>query len=316
MISPTPIFGTSNVGIAYLTVESVEQLATILKEAGINRIDTAARYPANAPGQSEKLLGESNVPARFTIDTKVKLLNADGKGSLTAAAIDTSVVEQFERLKVDHVNTLYCHAPDPETPLAEQLAAFDMHFRKGEFKHFGVSNFSPEMVEDMIAIAEANGYVKPTVYQGQYNLLCRGHEKKLFPILRKHNIAYNAYSPLAGGFLTGNLTKGNVSDTRFVDGDRTGMYYKMLYDKEEMHQAIRDLETVIQSAGMTSIEAALRWIFHHSILDKQDGVILGASKPKYIMQNMADVAKGPLPPAVVEKMNAAWKRAENVAPTM
>ena len=60
-------------------------------------------------------------------------------------------------------------------------------------RQLGVSNFSPEMVEEMIAIAEAKGFVKPTVYQGQYNLLCRGHEKRLFSILRKHGIAYNAY---------------------------------------------------------------------------------------------------------------------------
>ena len=103
MTSPTPIFGTSNVGIAYLTAESVAELATVLQAAGISRIDTAARYPASIPGQSEKLLGESNVLAYFTIDTKVKLVNTDAKGSLTAAAIDASIVEQFGRLKVDHV---------------------------------------------------------------------------------------------------------------------------------------------------------------------------------------------------------------------
>ena len=94
------------------------------------------------------------------------------------------------------------------------------------------------------------------------------------------------------------------------------MYYKALYDKEEMHQAIRELATTIQGAGMTPTEAALRWIFYHSILGKQDGVILGASKPKYITQNMADVANEPLPPAVMEKMDALWKLVENVAPTM
>ena len=99
-----------------------------------------------------------------------------------------------------------------------------------------------------------------------------------------------------------------------MEGDRIGMHYKTLYDKEEMHLAIRELETTIQSAGMTSTEAAMRWIFHHSILDQQDGVIIGASKPQYIMQNMADVAKGPLAPAVVAKMDAVWRLVEDVAP--
>lgn len=94
------------------------------------------------------------------------------------------------------------------------------------------------------------------------------------------------------------------------------MHYRILYDKEEMHNAIRGLEATIQSANLTPTGAALRWIFYHSVLGERDGVIMGGSKPKYIEHNMADIAEGPLPAAVWEKMDAVWKMVENVAPTM
>ena len=57
----------------------------------------------------------------------------------------------------------------------------------------GVSNFSLVMLEEWLATCESQGYIKPTVYQGQYNLLCRAYEHGLFPILRKHGIRFTAY---------------------------------------------------------------------------------------------------------------------------
>jgi len=57
----------------------------------------------------------------------------------------------------------------------------------------GVSNFTPQMIEDWIALSTEKGYIKPTVYQGQYNLFCRGLETSLFPILRKHGMQFTAF---------------------------------------------------------------------------------------------------------------------------
>ncbi|KAI4156013.1 MAG: hypothetical protein LQ340_000602 [Diploschistes diacapsis] len=314
MSYPEAIFGCSSVGEYYMTPEQVEELVSVLQKVGITHLDTAARYPPTNPGHSEKVLGENNVPSRFTLDTKIKLVGFDSKGSLTAQAIDDSIAEQFSRLKVTSVNTLYCHAPDTQTPLEEQLAAVDKHYRAGKFKHLGVANFSAQMVNEMIQIAEKKGYVKPTVYQGHYNLICRGPEAEILPLLKRHGIKYNAYSPLAGGFLTGKLTKGETSDTRFMEGNKFGQYYKMLYDKPEMHTAIKELESITQEANLSITEAALRWIFYHSALDKNDGVILGGSKPRYPEQNIADMSKGPLPKSVVDRLDKIWGVVENAAP--
>ena len=70
------------------------------------------------------------------------------------------------------------------------------------FEHFGVSNLESETLQEWLKVAEERSYVKPSIYQGQYNLLCRSWEDKLFPLLRQHGIQFSAFSPLAGGFLT------------------------------------------------------------------------------------------------------------------
>ena len=104
------------------------------------------------------------------------------------------------------MNILYVHGPDHVTPIEQQAAAFDAQHRKGRFAHLGVSNMSPRMLQDWFAVAEARGFVKPAYYQGQYNLLCRGHEASLLPLLREHGMHYVAFSPLGHGVLAGILS--------------------------------------------------------------------------------------------------------------
>ncbi|OJD36445.1 aldehyde reductase [Diplodia corticola] len=306
---PALIFGGASIGSAYTTPEAVADLLATLKSLGIQRIDTAARYPPTSPGTSERLLGEAAAARQgFTIDTKV-LASGDGSGNLTPAAIDDSVQQSYSRLQMGDAkfNILYCHMPDPQTPLEDQAAGLNDQHRKGHFKHLGVSNFSPEMLSEFIEICDRKGYVKPSVYQGQYNLVCRGIEDTLFPTLRKHGIAFNAFSPLAGGFLTGRLTANETEGTRFAEGDAMGNFFKAQYDKKEMHDAIASLNSIIEALGISKIEASLRWIFYHSALGASDGVILGASKPAQLDSNVSAVKKGPLPEKVVSAMDAIWR---------
>lgn len=74
----------------------------------------------------------------------------------------------------------------------------------------------PDMVQQWLDIAKENGYVKPTCFQGQYNLAVRTYEDVLFPLLRKEGIHFAAYSPLGGGFLNGNLRPEKTTGTRFI----------------------------------------------------------------------------------------------------
>lgn len=106
-------------------------------------------------------------------------------------------------------------------------------------------------------------------------------------------------SPVATGFLSGKLTSGNAQDTRFGGDGKTATALKAQYDKKEFHDAIHSLNAILQPAGISSIEAALRWISFHSCLTPEDGIILGATKAHYIVENAKSIQKGPLPQDIV-----------------
>ena len=117
--------------------EFVLQLLRVVQRCGISHLDTAARYPPDAPGQSEKLLGEAlavaDVSDRFTVDTKIKVLfiNDGALGSLTPENIEASLNQSLKTLGLPRVDVLYCHAPDNKTPLEDQAAAFDKFHKQG-----------------------------------------------------------------------------------------------------------------------------------------------------------------------------------------
>ena len=144
MSSPQILFGCSNVGVKYTSKAEVEELLKALSHGGVRRLDTAARYPPTSPGLSEQLLGEASAGDFATIDTKV-LITGDGRGSLTDEAIGKSLARSYEFLKLSKINILYCHAPDKQTPIAEQAAAMDKYYRQGKFEHVSCdmqNNFS------------------------------------------------------------------------------------------------------------------------------------------------------------------------------
>ena len=109
----------------------LDELKTTLKDAGITRIDTAARY---MNGQSEKRIGQFKLAKSFEIDTKI-LFMPPGDGTLTPEAIESSLSNSLEVMGIEKINVLYCHAPDHKTPIADQARAFDEQFKKGRFTH-------------------------------------------------------------------------------------------------------------------------------------------------------------------------------------
>lgn len=104
MSPPTLLFGAGFLGVDFATRSALQDLLNCLRKNDIPRIDTARRYPAVNSGRSEQLLGEVDAAGQnFTIDTKIKMVESDAKGSLTAAIIKESVLESLEALRVDEV---------------------------------------------------------------------------------------------------------------------------------------------------------------------------------------------------------------------
>ena len=93
-----------------------------------------------------------------------------------------------------------------------------------------------------------------------------------------------------------------------------GMAARQQYDRKEMHAAITTLDEKLKPAGITKVEAALRWIAYHSkLVGPGDGIILGASKIAQVDQNVEAIAKGPLPDEVVQAIEGVWETV-NVVP--
>ncbi|KAK8050763.1 hypothetical protein PG994_012493 [Apiospora phragmitis] len=289
--------------------EEVRDILVLARSLGTKEIDTAARYPATNMGLSEKLLGEFQaIPQGFAVDTKILVLSKDANGTLEPEKIRTSLENSRKSLQLDSsqkLSILHCHAPDYTTPIQDQASALNELHKQGLFDKLGVSNWPLDMLNNFLEVCEREGYVKPTVYQGNYNLIARGHET-LMPTLQKHGIRFDAYSPVAGGMLSGKLTAGNIEGTRFAKDNMIGMLSKMQYDKPELHAAVRYLEELLEPAKMTPIEAALRWICYHSMLGSDDSIILGASKSRYLTSNEEVIQKGPLPEDIAVGMGKIW----------
>ncbi|KAK3321512.1 putative oxidoreductase [Cercophora scortea] len=314
-MSPQLIFGTAGFGddfSEFQDADSVRDLLVTLQGLGIRRLDTAARYPPFNPGRAEQLIGEARpVSNGFLIDTKAYTsTTSDGSGDLTQDALEKSIAASLERLQQQQgevpVNVLYTHRPDPSTPLEDQIQAFNQQLAQGRCQHWGVSNTPPAMLQDILDLCDRNGWQKPRYYQGCYNLITRGMEKKLLPILRAHGMQFVSYQSLAGGFLTGKLINEEHADTRFGDKNPLGKLFRQAFSGDQLRNALREFDAGVKGEGLTSIEVAVRWIVHHSALGDGDGVILGATKTPQIVQTVSMVEKGPLPPACIKLADALW----------
>jgi aflatoxin B1 aldehyde reductase len=171
-------------------------------------------------------------------------------------------------IQILQVNIFYLHAPDRQSPLEETLEAINQLYQAGKFKTFGLSNFRADEVETVIQLAKRNGFVLPTVYQGNYNPLSRKQEVELFPTLRKYGLAFYAYSPLAGGFLAksrNDLLNGKLSG-RWDPSTVFGMVYHGLYNKPVFLDVLDYWAEIAAEAKISTAELAYRWMGYHSSL--------------------------------------------------
>lgn len=315
------IFGAGGIGgteqgftYTWDTAEKASSLLDTLEILGLKELDSAASYPPGNPWDTETLLGKSKAVKRgFIIDSKI--LGAHGP-MLTDEKITASVDKTLQLLKAAKVRTMYAHFSDKHTPIEETAKAFDRQYREGKFERLGLCNYSFKDLSDYFSVCDEKGYVKPAVYQGEYNALARDDELDIIPFLRQRNCLYYAYSPLAGGFLTGKVTfatnaESELHRTRF-HGPSTFKPYADRYDTQKMHDAVRALKKVCDEEGVSLQEASLRWLIFHSQLGEGDAVILGATKQGQLESNLKDARKGPLGDRVrlavegILKIDAKW----------
>ena len=156
----------------------------------------------------------------------------------------------------------------------------------------------------------------PSVYQGNYNPVARHIEKDLFPVLRKLNMSFFAYSPIAGGFLVRSAQAIKEGQGRFDKGTPIGKIYHDLYARPSLLSALEQWEQVAQKVGTTKAALAYRWVRFNSALQgaSEDGLILGASSAVQLEQTLKALAEGPLPQEVLPDIEHIWETVKDEAP--
>ncbi|KAF8860935.1 Aldo/keto reductase [Acephala macrosclerotiorum] len=322
------VFGAMTLGkkgAEQARVHSLEECASILdvfQKYGHSEIDTAIVYGG---GSSEKYLGQLHWQDRgIVMDTKfsprtnpVNLgLGADVKTTHSPDHLRRALTKSLESLKTDKIDMWYLHAPDRSTPYEETLHEINNLHHAGLFRRFGVSNYAAWEVAQICEICDRNGWIKPVVYQGVYNALHRAVEPELFPCLRKYGIAFYAFNPLAGGYLTSRYTREQLtSDTGIEEGSRfdpkrrQGQNYRNRYWNEKYFDALDILRPVAKKHGLSEAEVALRWMTNHSLLKREfgDAIIIGASSAAQLEENLINLEKGPLPDDVVKALDDGWE---------
>lgn len=280
------------------TVGQVKEFLDACKSQGVNEIDTARAYNK---GRSEELLGEVAASKDFTIETKAPAFEP---GSLAYDKIIANCEKSLIALNLSKIPLYYLHGWDVQTPYEEQCRAIGKLHADGKFDKWGISNIGLDDVKKVIDICNAEGYPVPSVYQGGYNPVNRVAEG-LFPLLRKHDVAFYAYSPLAGGLLAKPISeiKDPAKGSRFDAMPIFGQMYKT----EKIMTQLEKLTAHCQELGITVMEATLRWFMHHSPLREQDGVILGASSIQQIEASLAATKKGPLDDQTVDIFETLWR---------
>ncbi|KAF2764144.1 Aldo/keto reductase [Teratosphaeria nubilosa] len=288
---------------SFATAAQLRSLLTLLNKHKVRELDTARVY---GNGRSETLLGEvSDALDTHTFDLATK---APGftPGSLTHGNIIRACNDSLAALKQSSIDLYYLHGPDRQTSLEESCRAINQLHQERKFARFGISNFHVDEVIEIVGLCRKNNWVQPSVYQGGYNPISRGMEAELLPKLRECGIAFYAYSPLGGGFFS---RPAEQLRTPPAGGRMDQMrVFQMIYVNDVSMHLLEKLTQECEKEDLTVKEATLRWLMHHSPLQEEDGIILGASSEEQMSQNLAACGGGPLPQSVVDTFEDMWKQ--------
>ncbi|MEA3065290.1 MAG: hypothetical protein QOJ27_1742 [Sphingomonadales bacterium] len=243
--------------------EQALRLLDHARRVGLRRFDTANTYGG---GSSEKVLGKwlrsqgASFVQSVQIATKVGNPHGcpPGETPLSRTQIAHHLDLSLRRLGVERIDLYYIHEFDRVTPLEETLDAMTRAVEAGKIALFGVSNASLADVEAIRTLA-GDGLASCFQYvQNEYNLLAAADGQALIPYCAGHGLRYTAFSPLAGGMLTGKYRFGEAPPA----GSRLAQAPEACaaYVNEESFEAIERLKGSADARGETMAGAALRFV--------------------------------------------------------
>ena len=259
--------------------EEKDALATVAAalDAGINTIDCAPIYGL---GASETFLGKALKGKRQNVVLTTKCGLISGPRAVERNSKADSITKEIEssltRLQTDYIDIYFIHWPDRNTPLEETLGAMQKLKEQGKIRHIGVSNFDAKLLEQAAGIAEI------ACVQNEYSFLSRQSGEDVFPLCKKHNIAFFAYGPLCGGILSGRYKK----EPNLARNDARSFFYQFYKGDKfiKAQNAVQNFETVAQQHNGTTVQAAINWTLYNKNVTC---ALAGARRPQHIKEAAA-----------------------------
>ena len=254
-----------------LSTDQALELMDAAWDLGITHFDTADAYGG---GRSEQAIGRwiSSRGVRPQLTTKTfNPMDAGADYGLRPERVARQLQASLDRLGVDHVDLYLAHDADRDVPITETLGAFEDAAARGSVLAYGVSNF------DAAQLAAALAAARPAAIQNGYSLLQRGDEHEVLPLCARTQVAYLAFSPLAGGWLTGKYRRGEPFPAGSRMTQRPGPYRDFVTDRT--FAALARLEAMAAGRGTSIAGLALGWLLaDHRVTQ----VVVGPGRPDHL----------------------------------
>jgi voltage-dependent potassium channel beta subunit len=287
---------------------AVEMMAAAY-DAGVNFFDNAEVY---ANGRSEEVMGAALktlawprlnyvVSSKYFwgLDRQGDAVNR--KDTLNRKYLMQAVDGSLKRLGLEHIDVIYCHRPDPHTPVEETARAMSDLITQGKALYWGTSEWSAADIRAAWDVAHRHGWHRPVVEQPQYHLFHRQRvEQEYARLYEDIGLGLTTWSPLASGLLTGKYASG------VPDGSR-GALESMAFLREALtdpakNGAVKQLEAIAAELGGSVAQLALAWVAKNPHVSS---VITGASKLSQLKSNLGALAMlDKLDPEVLARIDA------------
>jgi aryl-alcohol dehydrogenase-like predicted oxidoreductase len=197
-----------------------------------------------------------------------------------------SMVQALEaslrRLKTDYIDLYWLHMWDQLTRVEEVMRALDDLVRQGKVLYAGISDAPAWWIAEGNTLASLRGWSPFVSLQIEYSLLERTVERELIPMAKAFGLGVTAWSPLAGGVLSGKYASGQGSDARYS----SDMMKSRLPDRERTDRLVGALDQVSKQLGRSKAQVALAWLRHR---DVPVIPIIGARKIGQLQDNLASL---------------------------
>lgn len=267
--------------------QAVAEMMAAAYDLGVNFFDNAEGY---AHGKSERVMGAALKQlgwnrGSYLVSTKLFFGLHDGpnrRNTLNRKYLIEGINGSLQRFGLDHVDLLFCHRPDPTTPIEETVWALHNIVEAGKALYWGTSEWAADEIVAAIEIAERHHLHKPVVEQPVYNLF---EQHRFGPdydqIYQDYRLGATTWSPLASGLLTGKYRTGVPANSR---GARPELDWlrEQLTDADKSAK-VTALEPIAEQIGASLAQFALAWCLQNQAVST---VITGASRVEQLQENM------------------------------